>query len=182
MILGDAPSRAGNRKTPRLDPIKEAKAVAALKESLRDLGHGGDEALLYYSIEGETSLFEAIDRLLLGIAEDEGRAMGARSAAAEIEHRAERFDKRAEAARALIEQALMVAEIDKLERPTATLSIVRRPPKAEITEEADIPAEFWKVGDPKLDKKAVLAALKEGRAVPGACLSNSAPSLTIRRS
>jgi hypothetical protein len=163
-----------------LDPIKEAQAVAALRESLRQMGAADDESLLADSIEGETSLLEAIDKLLLTISESMGLEAGAKAAAAEIEHRAERFAKRAAAARALIEQALMIADLEKVERPAATLSLVRRPPKVEITEEADIPADFWKVGDPKLDKKALLAALKGGHAVPGACLSNAAPSLTIR--
>lgn len=172
-----------NAPAPRpkyLDPLKEAQAVAALKESLRQVGAEGDDELLTDSIEGETSLFEVLDKLLLQITEDAALAKGADAAAAALSARAVRFEKRAEAARALIEQALFIADLAKLERPTATLSLVNRPAKVEVAEEADIPAEFWKVGDPKLDKKAVLAALKEGRAVPGACLSNSPPSLTIR--
>lgn len=171
---------AHSPRSPHLDPVKEAQAVAALKESLRQVGADDDDALLLDSIEGETSLFEALDKLLLKITEDVAMAKGALDAAAALDARAERFGKRAEAHRALIEQALFIAELPKLERPTATLSLVNRPPKVEIAEEADIPAEFWKVGDPKLDKKSLLAALKEGRAVPGACLSNAAPSLTIR--
>lgn len=163
-----------------LDPVKEAKAVMALREGLAGLLDAGDPELLIDTIEGETSLFEAIDRLLLTIAESDGLASGARAVAAEIQHRAERFTKRAETARAMIEQALMIADLEKVERPGGTLSLVRRAPKLELTEEADIPAEFWKAGDPKLDKKALAAAIKEGRSIPGACLSNAAPSLTIR--
>lgn len=163
-----------------LDPIKEAKAVASLRESLRQMGLEDDETLIADSIEGETSLYEAVDKLLLSIAEAEGLAKGARQAAADIDHRAERFDKRAEAGRAIIEQALMVAELEKIERPAATLFLARRAPKLELTDEADIPAEFWKTGDPTLDRKALAAALKGGRPVPGACLSNCAPSLTVR--
>ena len=177
----DASATAERKPKGFIDPIKEAKAVAALKESLRQMGHGDDDELLLDSIEGETSLLDLVDRLLVQIAEDEGLAEGARTAAAAIENRADRFDKRAEAARALIEQMLFVAELEKVERPTATLSLVRRPAKVEIAEESEIPAEFWRPGDPRLDRKALLAALKEGRAVPGAALSNCAPSLTIRK-
>jgi hypothetical protein len=173
-------SEASAKPISRLDPIKEAQAVAGLKQTLAQLGGEGDEALLMDSIEGETSLLEAIDRLLLTIAEASGLANGAHDAAEALSARAARLEKRAEAARRLIEQALMIAELDKLERPAATLSMVRRAPKLEVAEEADIPAEFWKLGDPKLDKKALLAALKDGRVVPGACLSNCEPSLTIR--
>lgn len=171
-------SRGG--KSASLDPIKEALAVNALKESLRQLGEEGDETLLLDSIEGETSLLEAIDKLLLAISSDQGLEAGALAAAEKLRTRADRFAKRAEAARALIEQALLVADLPKIERPAATLSLVARAPKVEVTEEAEIPAEFWKTGDPTLDKKSLLAALKEGRAVPGACLSNGPPSLTIR--
>lgn len=173
-------SEAAVKPRSWLDPIQEARAVAALQESLRQLGAEGDETLLMDSIEGETSLLQAIDRLLLAIAEAAGLARGARDAAETLAARAARFEKRVEAARAVIEQALLIAEVDRLERPSATLSLTRRPPQVEIAEEADIPAEFWKLGDPKLDRKALLAALKSGRAVPGACLANSAPSLTIR--
>lgn len=164
-----------------IDPIKEAQAAAALIASLRQMGEGEDEALLIDSIEGQTSLLEILDELLTQIAADQGLAEGARKSAADVAARAERFEKRAESARALVEQALMIAEIDKLERPAATLSLVRRGPKVEITEEAEIPAQFWKAGDPKLDRKGLLDALKNGDAVPGACLSNSTPSLTIRK-
>jgi hypothetical protein len=173
-------SEAAVQPKSRLDPIKEAQAVASLKQTLDQLGGDGDDALLMDSIEGETSLLEAIDVLLLAISEASGLAKGANDAAQALAARAQRLEKRAEAARGLIEQALMIAEIDKLERPAATLSLVRRPPKLEVAEEADIPTEFWKLGDPKLDKKALLAALKEGGVVPGAYLSNCEPSLTIR--
>lgn len=164
-----------------LDPIKEAKAVTALRESMASALEG-DAELLLDTIEGQTSLNEALDKLLLTIAESDGLARGALAAAAEIEGRAARFTKRAETARALIEQAMMIAELVKVERPTATLFLSNRAPKVEIAEVADIPAEFWKPGEPRLDKKALAAALKEGRAVPGACLSNAAPSLTVRPS
>lgn len=162
-----------------IDPIKEAKAVQALRESVLAVD-AGDEDLLLDSIEGETGLFEAIDRLLLEIAHSHGMEAGTLKAADELNNRAERYHKRAQTARALIEQAMMIAELDKLERPAGTLSLVRRPAKVEITEEAEIPGEFWKPGEPKLDKKALGQALKDGRAVPGAALSNQAPSLTIR--
>lgn len=175
-----APSVAERKPKGWIDPIKEAAAVAALRASLAQIGLDGDEEALDIAIEGETNLIEAIDKLLLQIAQDEALEAGALRAADDIKARAERFGKRAEAARAVIEQAFMVAELDKVERPTATLFLTRRGPKAEIAEEAAIPAEFWKAGDPRLDRKALLAALKEGRAVPGACLSNCAPSLTVR--
>ncbi len=49
-----------------------------------------------------------------------------------------------------------------------------------ITDDAAIPAEYLRQPPPQPDKAAILAALKEGRAVPGAVLRNGAPVLTIR--
>jgi hypothetical protein len=164
----------------RIDPIREAQAVLALKESLAAIHADDDETLLLDSIEGETGFCEAIDILLARMASDAVLIEGTKSVVSDLEARAARFAKRIAANRAVIEQAMMIAELDKLERPSATLSLAKRQAKVEIQTEADIPAEFWKVGAPSLDKKAVGEALKEGRAVPGACLSNAAPSLSVR--
>lgn len=161
-----------------LDPIREAEAARVLRESMAELAT--DEALALDTIEGETGLFEAIDGLLRGIDEDRAHVAGLEVVIGDMDARKARFAKRVDARRALIEQAMMIAEIPKLERPAATLSLTTRAPKVEVSVEADIPAEFWKASDPKLDKKAVGEALKAGRTVPGACLSNAAPTLTVR--
>lgn len=161
-----------------LDPVREAQAVQALRESLAQLGE--DEALLLDTIEGQTGLFEAFDKLLLRMTENRAMIAGIGQVSEEIDERKRRFEKRLEADRALIEQAMMIAELDKVERPAATLSLAKRAPSLVVTTEADIPAEFWKAADPKLDRKALAAAIAEGRSIPGAELSNAAPSLTVR--
>lgn len=163
----------------RLDPLREAEAVRALRESLAAMGHD-DEALLTDSIEGETRLFEIVDSLLVEMTETRGLVGGVEAVIGELENRRLRLQRRLDSYRTVIEQAMMVAELEKIERPAATLSLTRRPPKVEITEEADIPVEFWKPSAPSLDKKALGAALKDGRPIPGACLSNAAPTLTVR--
>jgi hypothetical protein len=84
----------------------------------------------------------------------------------------------------MIRQAILVAmgaaEIKKLELPIATITRKPTAPKAEILNESDIPSQFWKAQDPKLDRKAVLDALKEKQEVPGAILSNGGEALQIR--
>lgn len=160
-----------------LDPIKEAKAVAALRATIADLN--GDDELLADTIEGETSLFEVIDSLLLRMADSRVQIDGAAVVIGDLESRQARFKARLDTDRAMIEQAMMIAELTTVERPVATLSLANRPPKVMIETEADIPAEFWKAAEPTLDRKALLAALKE-RSIPGATLSNQAPSLTVR--
>jgi hypothetical protein len=78
--------------------------------------------------------------------------------------------------------AMSMAELAKLELPQATLSRKRTPPKAIVTSEVDLPARFYVEQNPKLDKKAVLDALKAGEKIPGAELSNGGESLQLRRS
>jgi hypothetical protein len=167
------------RRKGQLDPVKEALAVKTLRESLAAVD-ADDEALLLDTIEGETQLFEIIDALLDRMQTNRGLAEGLERVVGEFEVRKRRFEKRIEDDRALIEQALTVADLSKIERPAATLFLSIRAPKVEIVEEADIPARFWKTGDPKLDRKAIAEALKAKETVPGAHLSNGAPSLSVR--
>lgn len=184
----------------RLDPVKEALAAKALAESLRSMGEGEDDALLMDTVEGETNLFELIDAVLARSRVDGILVTGLTAVISDLAARKARFEKRIAASRALIEQALLISEMKSFERPTATLTLADRAPTLMITSEGDIPARFWKPGEPSLDKKAVLAALKERQAavealgaesapdaaqslppeIPGACLSNAAPSLQIR--
>jgi hypothetical protein len=165
-----------------IDPVKEAEAVKALRESLKTMlgGEEPDEQLFADSIEGETSLFELIDQLLHRRSVNLALADGVDRLANDLDARRTRFLQRAEADKALIEQAMMIAELPKVERPGATLSLTARAPKLMVTDEADIPAQFWKPAAPSLDKKALTDALKAGETVTGACLSNAAPTLTVR--
>ena len=158
---------------------REAEAAKGLRESLAQLGEG-DEDLLLDMAEGETSLFECFDALLLRNASDRALTLGVDAVIADLTARKARVEKRIAFDRALIEQAMMTAEIMKVERPAATLSLTNRAASLRVDNEADIPAEFWAAGAPKLDRKALTAALKDGRPVPGAALSNAAPSLTVR--
>jgi len=161
-----------------LDPTREAQAAKALRESVSALD--GDDTLLADMIEGETGLFEIIDRLLQRISDNRATVEGIVAEEARLHQRRERYEKRVASDRALIEQAMMIADLPKVERPAATLSLTRRAATAVIDTEADIPAEFWKVGAPTLDKKALTAALRDGLTIPGASLSNAAPTLTLR--
>ena len=172
-----AKNGAGDGAAYRIE--REALAAKGLRESIASLADG-DEDLMLDMIEGETSLVECIDALLARSAADRALIEGTAKVVSDLQDRARRIEKRIAFDRALIEQAMMMAEIAKLERPVATLSLSNRAPGLRIDNESDIPAEFWTAGAPKLDRKALPAALKDGRPVPGAALSNAAPSLTVR--
>lgn len=184
-----------------LDPTKEAKAVAAILAA-HEIDVEEDAELVADTIEGETSLLEAVDVVLDRIANAEVMLEGLAVVIARLSARKTRYEQRIKTDRTLLEQALTIADLPKLERPAATLSISPRAPSLIVTEESDIPAKYWKAGAPTLDKKALTADLKDRakaleslpedeaqRAallaslpdIPGAALSNGAPSLTIRR-
>ena len=184
-----------------IDPNKEAAAVKALLESIAAVD-AEDDQLVLDMIEGETRFLDLIDALLLRRAESLGHVEGLDKAIATLEARQARFKARAESAKALIEQALTLADLPKLERPAATLTMSARAPSLIVTEESAVPSRFWRTPDPVLDKKAVTAALRERRKaieslpedpearaaalaaipedIPGVELSNAAPTLTIR--
>lgn len=185
-----------------LDPAKEALAVKGLRESLAAVDPD-DETLLTDSIEGQTSFFEIVDAILERMLVNEAAVEGIDLVTKSLGARKARYEQRIKSDRALLEQAMTIAELAKIERPTATLSLSARAPSLTITEESDIPATWWKPGNPTLDKKGLADALKarakalaelpkEGdeRAaalaalppeIPGATLSNGAPSITVRR-
>ncbi len=187
-----------------LDPIKEATAAAALKEAL-GLTDADDMGLTLDTIEGETNFFEALDAALERIVTLEGLQAGLGAAIERLEARRTRMGATIKRARTALEQALNILEIEKaLERPAATVGLKKNPPAVVVVEEADIPATYWKPGDPKLDRRALLAALKEREAafaaadkiedaaaraaafaaipepIPGATLSNAPMSLNLR--
>lgn len=152
----------------RIDPIQEAKAVTALKESLAALlGEGEDQdlVLLIDSVEGETNFFEAVDRIMQRIADDNALVGAIDLQMSDLKARKDRFKKRAETNKALIEQAFLVADLPKVERPLGTLFLSNRAPKVIIETESEIPARYWKPSDPVLDGKALgddLKAMRDG--------------------
>ncbi len=143
-----------------LDPTRAACAALALKESLAAIA-GDDDDLFADMIEGETDLFEIIDRLLERITLHKGLAEGVQRTIGDLRARQERFDARVDDDRVLIEQALTIAGLQKsIQRPTATIGLAKRQPRLVVDEEADIPADYWKPGDPVLDRAALKAAVE----------------------
>jgi hypothetical protein len=160
---------------------KELAAARALRESIAAV-IGDDAETMRDTIEGETGLHEAIASVIALMREDEILMLGLSEMLTAMEARRHRLEERAKRCRAAIEQAMSIGELTRLDLPDVSLTLKRVPPNLEITDEAKVPAEFWKAQDPKLDKSALKAALKEGRAVEGATLGNGGIAVQIRRS
>lgn len=157
----------------------EAEAAKALLANIRDV-IGDDEQAAADAIEGETNLREIISEAIERITELEAFEKAIKDREKALKERRDRFARQAELLRTAVLLAMETAGIKKLEFDHATVSQRPTPPSVTVTDEADIPSRFWVPQDPKLDKKALLDALKAGVDVPGAELSNGGLTLSIR--
>ncbi|MCO5092022.1 siphovirus Gp157 family protein [Bosea sp. (in: a-proteobacteria)] len=159
---------------------REIEAAKVLREQIADLAQG-DEDFIRDTLEGELD-FEGIVRTLLAeIGEDEALADGIDRYADDLAARKQRLTVRAKLKRSLICTALEIAGRKTMELDVGTVTLSAVKPKAIVTEEADIPAEFFKPQPPKLDQTALSAALRDGREVKGATLSNGGSTIRILR-
>lgn len=164
--------------SPEHDLEREAAAARDMLAAIS--GHADDDDLVSDMIEGETNLNEAVQKAIAVIDDCTVTVEGCKSVIADLTARKDRAGRRIQTIRAAIEQAMTVMGRETMKTPTATLTVKYRPGAAIISEESEIPAEFWKAQPPKLDKKALNDAVAE-RDVPGAHQGNGTVSLTIRR-
>ena len=101
------------------DILKQhAEAARLIRQSLSE---HDDEELTLDMIEGETDLFPILDRIMSGIADDETMIEAIKTREAELKARKDRIGKRIETKRALVERAMLTADVSKIERPEYTL-------------------------------------------------------------
>lgn len=160
--------------------MREIEAANLLRAQITDIA-GDDPDFIRDTIEGETNVREILSMLVAMDGEDRALVEGLETFIAGMGNRKDRIKKRIEVRRALIATGLEAAGITKLETPTGTISERKVAPSAIITDEAEIPSGFWKAQPPKLDKKAVTDALKNGQTIPGATLSNGGKTISVSR-
>lgn len=161
---------------------RQTEAARDLVFALRSQGEE-DAVLEADAVEGETGLHEAIFAALDEIDECDMIEAGCAAKVAELESRKVSAQLRRDRIRASIERAMVTLDLPTMRLATATLSLGKRAAQPVIDNEAEIPSRFFTVPEtpaPKLDKKALTAALAEG-AIAGAHLDNGSVSLSIRR-
>jgi hypothetical protein len=144
------------------------------------LGEDIDPQTVLDTLEGETDLYEALVLVAEKVGETEALAKGLEGYIKGLQERRTRLTKTAETLRNVILSAMESADIPGIVSPSITLSKRELSGKLVVEDEAKVPAKFFAPQDPKLDKKALTEALKEGEDVPGTRLSNGGISLTIR--
>lgn len=151
-----------------------------LKAELKRAFAAIDDETLHDTIEGISNLPEAIAAVIRTYMDDLTLAAALGQRIADMQERLARFEARAETKRALVTQVMERAELKKLQEPDFTVSLRAVPPGLVVSDEAQIPADYWKPLPPKLDKKGLLASLNAGQAVPGAALGNGGTTIAVR--
>lgn len=161
-----APAKKPFAPDARRDMEKELAAAGALKHQLREaFGDETDLTLLRDMIEGETDLDGAIDKVLEQMALDIACVQGLEKFESTMAARRKRLCDRVETMRTMILNAADIVEVKRFTRPLASVTIKDVPPKLLITDEAAIPAAYFKQPDPILSKADLTDALKLRRAV-----------------
>lgn len=138
-----------------------------------------DEGLRLDTLEGCTEGIEALRIIVRLMQEADAFASGLDATIEQMQARKARFVKQVATYRDLIQRIMEAAEVAKVQVPEATLSLRPGPPKVVIGAEDEIPAEYFR-HEIRPNLSAIRDALKAGTSVPGASLSNGAPSLTVR--
>lgn len=142
---------------------------------------GDDDAAKSDMVEGETNLDEAIARAAARILEIEALEAAIKDVIQGAQTRLKRLQDQRDLLRTSLSVALEVAGRKRMETPLATISLRPVPPKVEITDEAVIPAQYWKRAEPTVDKRKILDALKDEQVVPGAVLSNGGVTISVSK-
>jgi len=119
-----------------------------------------------------------MERLLRKTQDSIYLAKACQEAERDIHHRRARFEKRVEFGRELMKRLMEAADIRKLEFPTATLSLMNTPPQVVVTNEDELPEEFFRIK--KEPNKTLIKQALEKTDVRGATLSNGGTSIVIR--
>ena len=103
-----------------------------------------------------------------------------KSRIAEMQSRLSRIEYRAEVLKEAVVSTMERAGIRKISEADFTLTLRPTAAPLQITQEDSIPDIYWRPQPPRLDRKGLIEALKDGGAVPGAVLGNGGMTISVR--
>lgn len=151
--------------------------IGSLRDQFPDVFE--DEEWLADVLEGESSFHEIMGKLVRQRTYDRAMVDGVKSALDDLAERRKRFETRVEKTSDLMALLMGEAGVKSLVLPNGTVSLRDGVPKVTITDETAIPKDYQKITVAP-DKAAIKEALKAGKAVPGAELSNGAQTISVR--
>ena len=134
-----------------LDPQTYLDTLDAIKESLDDKAE--NTAKLIRSLEGDIEVMKAEEK--------------------RIAERRKTYEGKVSTLKQYLQVQMEIAGIEKVKRPLVTISIRNNPPSVRVLDESLIPSEYMIPQEPKISKKDIKEALKNGEFVPGAELQST---------
>jgi type II secretory pathway component PulL len=156
----------------------EVRVAAEIIEQIR-AAIGDDDADFAEIVENETDILERLRKMLRVARLAEADAKATADIMDELRDRKSRLAAKSDKLRDSVKWAMSELGMDKLPAPDMSVSLRNAAPGVEIIDLSQLPERYVKVTVAP-DKAAIREALKDGETIPGACLKNGAPSLTIR--
>lgn len=156
----------------------DVRIAAEIIEQIR-AAVGEDDPDFAELVESETDLLERLRKMLRAARIAEADAKGTGAIITDLRERKARLDEKAERLRSMTLFALQELGMKKLDAPDMSVSVRDGAPGVEITDASSLPDRYVRI-KVEPDKAAIKEALKDGEEIPGACLKNGSPSLTIR--
>ena len=164
----------------RVEQAMAAWASARARLLADDSGLDQDEAALTELLgDAEGDVEDVLARLLRAARDAKAMAESAAGLIEDMQARKARFARRNEAFRSTAFAILDALGRKKVELPDLTASIRAGQPSVQITDEDAVP-DLYVHMERRIDKQTIASVLKSGGDVPGAVLSNSLPTLSLR--
>lgn len=110
----------------------------------------------------------------------ETRAAAAKSEKDRLAKLQKSYDSQAARLKLYLYESLIATDTAKVEGPRFTITVARCPASVDVLNDGLVPEEFRIPQEPKLDRRAILAALKEGTAIEGCELVSDKTTIRIR--
>ncbi len=163
-----------------MNPLDATRVTLEIERLLAEYPElAEDEALRADMVEGSTDAFAVLSRIVATMREATATVAAIKIQADALLSRAERFERREKAMRALAQRIMEAANIRKAELPEATLSIRAVAPRPVVTDEAALPEEAWRTKR-EHNLKWIADQFRAGEFVPGAEMSNGGATLSVR--
>ena len=139
-----------------------------------------DDETLNDTLEGLTDLNEMIAETLRKALDDEASCLALKTRIEAMRARASRLADRAKSLRRLTGEIMTEAQLDRIISDDMTVTVRPGSLALGVTDEGAIPEQYFRAQPAKLDRRAVLIALKAGLEIAGANLADASPVLTVR--
>lgn len=152
----------------------------AVRDRIRVQDPTIDEQTLADTVDGLTDLHEIVIVIIRSALHDEALIKGLKCRISEMQARLERFQDRASKRRQIAKDVMVDLGLKKIAAPDFSVSIREGIPCLTVVDEDAVPSIYWQPGEPRLKRQLLTDELKDGAEVPGACLSNPEPILSVR--